>query len=209
MTPRRPNGAVARTSRAVVISGAPSFFDPPEAAEGRQNGQTPPTSRDNHQDRMREKALSELEGFGFNRGAGQMILKALAQASTDYCVCCGYKRKGATGTGGDGTLDYLDGLEEVVRNRQRDGDAGDLEIRERHYIRVLRAFWLVTDGLTDEELTTATRIFHDSAKGARANLVAAGYVRASTRPKRYSANDRPMTVWELTPQGRSSLDILR
>ena len=150
--------------------------------------------------------MEALEAVGLGAGEAAKALAALSRASTEFCVCCGYKRKGVTGSGGSETLQHLDGLETVLINPQRDGDAGDLEVRERHYIRVLRHLYLAEDGLTDQELSANTGIFLDSAKAARANLVTAGWVRVRDTPKRDSVNNCGMTVWELTPAARERLD---
>ena len=99
----------------------------------------------------------------------------------------------------------LDDIESIITVPQRDGDGGDLSQREKHINEVLRALLHAPDGLTDEELSRGTGIFQDSAKGCRANLMRAGWVAPLDVPKRPSVNNRPMTVWGLSPAARERL----
>jgi hypothetical protein len=154
-------------------------------------------SRDLHLQRMRLLAGECLAAKGFHPVEVHEILRALGRASVEagHCVCCGYKRKAATGAPTT-EPDHLDGLRLVAANPQRDGDDGDTDRRLRHDQAVLFALWR-WGPLTDEELSGRLGIYHNSCNAARAALMTAGWVEATGR-KRLSQHGRPMTVWRLT-----------
>jgi hypothetical protein len=133
----------------------------------------------------------------------QTVLDALREVSDDHCVLCYYKRKAGTGVGYTSEPVSLTPLEEIIRLPQRDGDSGNLHTRMSHGVVILRRMYEVGErGQTDDELQEFTGIFHDSAKGMRANLMKHGWIKA-TGTKRNSPRERPMEVWVMTDLART------
>lgn len=152
---------------------------------------------------MYERGISALTEIMSTDMAGD-AMDILIHESNDFCACCGYKQKSATGQAAVEFIE-IDGIKQLIENPQRDGDAGDRKVREKHFITILRALqYAGREGLTDEELSGETGIFSDSSKAARAALVTGGWVK-DLGEKRYSQNDRPMTVWGLTFAARRRL----
>jgi len=161
-----------------------------------------------HRELMRSRAREAVAGAlpGVSAASVDSLLDALQAASDAWCVCCGYKRKAATGeVGPPAQLEGVDSIRAVILNRQRDGDNGNLPKRQHQHVTVL---WALREarafGLTDEELANRTGVFRDTAKAARAGLMQGGWVEAS-EAKRLSRQGRPMTVWRLTPAAREEL----
>jgi hypothetical protein len=155
--------------------------------------------------RLNARAREVLRHHGISGPEARQIVHELRTNGHDFCTICHYKVKRRTGDPLPlDTEANLADLEDIIRLPQRDGDAGDLEIRRTHAYQVLWAFYHAENGLTDHELQAYTGIFLDSAKGMRANLMKHGWIRASGA-KRPSWNDRPMEVWYLGRTARRTM----
>src|SRR5580658_1201195 len=115
-----------------------------------------PTSREKHLDRVRKETRTTLLTH-FHPEDVNLILALLSDIPGHYCALCGYRQKAPTGTNTPTEIQPLDDIEEIIRNRQRDGDAGDLSIRQSHAVQILEAFrkWR----MTDQELAKRTGIY--------------------------------------------------